>query len=573
MHFRTRLFLTFLLIIVLSQLPIGIAFIIEPYFAPSSSHTSLQTVYPNLFSVLLDSLAALSNRYRWLKKELILSSLLTTACLILFALWISKRLSSPLNKLSHTASQISDGYRFTSSSQVQRHPETRLISKTITALQADIEKRDKTLLLQTRSDPLTQLPNQVAAFDSLEDLVAQQTPFTIMRLALHELRAINSTFGYSVGDQVLIAIADRLRDFSSPQHHPYRLTNNEFLIINEGDPSNSAWLELLIQHLSNTIAVNHLSTVKPICSIGSVSFPSDGNSVQQLFRRADIALQQAQDKAVRYEFYTEELDKLQLRKRTLINDLPNAVTHDELWIDYQPKAALESQKAEHFEALIRWHHPTLGLIRPDEFIELAERSGNISLLSQWMLVHVCQQLHIWNQSGQRLSVAINLSASDITNAQLPQQLEQLLETYDLDPDQLAIEVTETTAMQDMSQAVNILKEISALGIVLAIDDFGTGYSSLAQLKRLPFNELKIDKSFILRLNTDEDDRLIVRSTIELGHRLGLKVIAEGVENHETADLLSKMGCDYLQGYWISKPMPSHQVLDWLKHFKGLSPNQ
>ncbi len=572
MHFRTRLFLTLLLVIFLSQLPIGIAFIINSYLASTSADSTLQITSSHVFIALPDSLSALSNRHGWLKKELILSSFLTTACLTLFALWASRRLSSPLGKLSHMASQISDGYRFTPSSQVQRHPETRLISKTILALQADIEKRDKTLLFQTRSDPLTQLPNQVAAFDSLENLVAQQTPFTIMRLALHELRAINSTFGYSVGDQVLIAIADRLRDFSSPQHHPYRLTNNEFLIINEGDPSNSAWLELLIQHLSNTIAVNHLSTVKPICSIGSVSFPGDGSSVQQLFRRADIALQQAQDKAVRYEFYTEELDKLQLRKRTLINDLQNAVTHDELWIDYQPKAALESKKAEHFEALIRWHHPTLGLIRPDEFIELAERSGNVSLLSQWMLIHVCQQLHVWNQSGQRLSVAINLSASDITNAQLPQQLEQLLGTYDLDPGQLAIEVTETTAMQDMSQAVNILKEISALGIVLAIDDFGTGYSSLAQLKRLPFNELKIDKSFILRLNTDEDDRLIVRSTIELGHRLGLKVIAEGVENHETADLLSKMGCDYLQGYWISKPMPSHQVLDWLKHFKGLAPS-
>lgn len=559
MHFRTRLFLTFLLVIFLSQLPIGIAFIIEPYLASS----------PDLVNALPSSLSALSNRYAWLKKELILSSLLTMGCLILFSLWISKRLSSPLSKLGHAASQI----RFTPSSQVQKHPETRLISQTILALQTDIETRDKTLLLQTKSDSLTQLPNQVAAFDSLESLVAQQAPFTMMRLALHELRAINSTFGYSVGDQVLIAIADRLRDFSSTQHHPYRLTNNEFLIINEGDPSNSAWLELLIQHLSNTIAVNHLSTVKPICSIGSVSYPNDGNSVQQLFRRADIALQHAQDKAVRYECYTEDLDKLQLRKRTLINDLPNAVTHDELWVDYQPKTALNSGKAKHFEALIRWHHPTLGLIRPDEFIELAERSGNISLLSQWMLIHVCQQLHVWNQSGQRLSVAINLSANDITNAQLPQQLEQLLKTYNLAPCQLAIEVTETTAMQDMSQVVNILKEISTLGIVLAIDDFGTGYSSLAQLKRLPFNELKIDKSFILRLNTDEDDRLIVRSTIELGHRLGLKVIAEGVENYETAVLLSKMGCDYLQGYWIAKPMPSHQVLNWLKHFKGLTPGQ
>jgi EAL domain-containing protein (putative c-di-GMP-specific phosphodiesterase class I) len=219
---------------------------------------------------------------------------------------------------------------------------------------------------------------------------------------------------------------------------------------------------------------------------------------------------------------------------------------------------------------MRWRHPSLGFVPPDEFIGLAERSGNIRMLSQWMLAHVCAQLHAWQQRGYRLSIAVNLSASDVMDRQLAAHLGCLLERYDLMPDQLSLEVTESAVMQDVDAAMATLLELNHLGLRIAIDDYGTGYSSLAQIKRLPVDELKIDKSFVLALDTQQDDFTIVRSTIEMGHSLGLRLVAEGVENRASSELLSELGCDYLQGYWIAKPMPSNALTDWLDNFTPLA---
>lgn len=564
MQLKTRLFITLFSVTLLSMLAVGFAFLTTPFLASLNQYSL--TSYSAFINTLPDSFEAFSTLDFRLGKTFMLSLCVTFTGLLVFCLWLSRWLSLPLSQLAQASRQIKDGYRFSPSSRVYRHSETRLIARTLLNLQTDAEKRDSALVADARNDRLTKLPNQLAAIDTLESLIDQQRPFIVLRMALHDLRAINSTFGYSVGDQMLSVIADRLRQLTTLRHHAFRLTDNEFLIIHEDDQPDARWLPLFLHHLSHTITVNAHSSITPAYSIGEVSFPATGNTTQQLLQRADIALQQARDKGVQYERYSEGLDKLHLRRRTLINDLPKAVSQNEFWIDYQPKVSVETGQVRHFEALIRWHHPSLGLIRPDEFIELAERSGNVSLLSQWLLTQVCQQLHIWNQSGRLLSVAINLSANDIIDSGLPIQLTHLIKCYDLEPWQLSIEVTESTAMQDANLAVNVLKEIAALGVSLAIDDFGTGYSSLAQLKRLPFNKLKIDKSFILGLSTGSDDLLIVRSTIELGHRLGLKVVAEGVENQAAASLLYEMGCDFLQGYWISKPMPSHQVLSWLESF-------
>ncbi len=237
---------------------------------------------------------------------------------------------------------------------------------------------------------------------------------------------------------------------------------------------------------------------------------------------------------------------------------------------YQPKVGTRNGRVDQCEALMRWRHPSLGFVPPDEFISLAERSGSISMLSHWMLANVCAQLHAWQQRGYHLSVAVNLSASDVMDRQLATYLASLLERYRLAPARLSIEVTESAVMQDVDAAMATLIELNQLGLRIAIDDYGTGYSSLAQIKRLPVDELKIDKSFVLAIDSQKDDLTIVSSTIEMGHSLGLRLVAEGVENRASAELLSKLDCDYLQGYWIAKPMQADELPAWLDNFTPLS---
>ncbi len=321
--------------------------------------------------------------------------------------------------------------------------------------------------------------------------------------------------------------------------------------------------------LSQSINVDE-TLITPSFSSGQVNYPAHGNSPLLLMRRADIVLDKALVHRQRHELYAEGLDEQHLRKLMLIRDLQGAVDNGELWMAYQPKVDTRTQQVCQFEALMRWRHPRLGFVPPDEFIELAERSGNIDLLSRWMLSHVCHQLHVWQCKGYHLSVAINLSASDVVDATLPHRISQLLSQNNLTPDQLAIEVTESAVMEDVDAATQTLIALNQRCLKVAIDDYGTGYSSLAQIKRLPIDELKIDKSFVMQLDTQEGDQTIVRSTIEMGHNLGLKIVAEGVENSASAERLSQFGCDYLQGYWIAKPMPGDEVITWLDNFTPLA---
>lgn len=490
--------------------------------------------------------------------------------LTLLSLWLSKHLSKPLKLLDKIAKSPHNNPLSALPTSVYRYTETRTIATHLTSLRSTIKKQESSLFYQSQYDDLTGLPNYQSALETLDTEVHKDNPFNIIHITLHELRSINGTFGYTTGDQVLKESADRLRHLASAGHRPFRLYNNEFLFLSEGEEVDSNWLNLLIDALSAPIVLQGKASIKPDFSIGKASHPSDGNSAQVLLRRTDIALYDAHKKAITYAPYTPELERLNTRKTIIINDLQSSIRNQELWLDYQPKVETQSGGVKHFEALMRWNHPTLGFIFPDEFIGIAEQTGSIGLLSGWLMTHVCQQLHMWKQSGNLLCVAINLSANDISDPDLPQRIHRLLTDYELAPWQLSIEITESAAMEDMVQAIEVLKQLSLLGITLAIDDFGTGYASLSQLKQLPVDELKIDKSFVLRLHTEEHNLAIVRSTIELGHILSLKVVAEGVENIESANALIDLGCDFLQGYWIAKPMPAHQVIGWLQKFKPLA---
>ena len=266
--------------------------------------------------------------------------------------------------------------------------------------------------------------------------------------------------------------------------------------------------------------------------------------------------------------YEQGQDEQHQRRLALARDLGTAVEQDELAMVYQPKIVARSGDVMGFEALMRWNHARFGFVPPDEFIALAEQTGRITQLTQWMLRTVCRQIDLWAQQGERVCVAINLSAQDVMDITLPERIHLLLQDYQLGPEQLRLEVTESALIQDPALAQSNLNALRDAGLHIAVDDYGTGYSSLSQLKRLPVQELKIDKSFILKLDHDSEDRIIVRSTIELAHSLGLSVVAEGVETEASRRLLATMGCDVLQGYLISRPMPSDQIISWLGHYRN-----
>lgn len=487
----------------------------------------------------------------------------------LLTIWFSKYISSPIRLLSSMANSI-ERRRFADiPKQAYRYKEVSVIATQLAALKNTLNKQESSINYQKKHDKLTSLYNYQAAIEAIELCLHREDPFNIIRLSLDDFRSIKGTFGYTIGDQILITTASRLRELATANRLPFRLYNNEFLILSYGEEINKTWLSLLFETLSTPISLHSTASVRPTFTLGVANYPVDGNVAQLLLRRSDIAINEAYKNGIKYKRYTDEIEQHNLRKTIIINDLPSAIANHELWMDYQPKVDIATGEVKHFEALVRWRHATLGLIFPDEFIELAEQMGFIRQLSYWVMTHVCQQLHLWKQNGHLLSVAINLSANDINDLTLPSHIEKLLSDYELMPWQLSLEITESAAMKDMDTAITVLNKISSLGITLAIDDFGTGYSSLLQLKQLPVNELKIDKSFVLDLNTESSNLPIVSSTIELGHALGLTIIAEGVENAESAETLAALGCHFLQGYWISKPMPAHQVITWLSKFEKL----
>ncbi|XQU07425.1 EAL domain-containing protein [Halomonas sp. LY9] len=518
-----------------------------------------------LIQLSRDELLGAYSRLQWQLLSIVALMLLLT---LVVAMWSARSISKPLIALAQAAKRIGQGERIEHISSGSSVKETNQLAATLLSMQEDIAKREATLLHQSRHDLLTNLPNRVSAFEDLQCYIQASKPFTLLRFSINDFRDINDTFGYELGDHLLVTLAKRMQDLPSPVMNAYRLDGDELMLVIDQADLDRRRREAMMEQISEPISLDK-SLIMPSLSAGEVSYPTHGDNAQLLLRRSDIALDQARRHRHSHERYVDGQDEQHLRQLMLIRDLQEAVGNGELWMAYQPKVDTTTGGVCQFEALMRWRHPTLGFVPPDEFIGLAERSGNIGLLSDWMLAHVCEQLYHWKRQGHHLSVAINLSASDVIDPGLPMHISELFESYDLTPDQLALEVTESAVMQDVEAATETLMALSQMGLKIAVDDYGTGYSSLAQIKRLPVDELKIDKSFVLKLDTQQEDLTIVRSTIEMGHHLGLKIVAEGVENSASAEILSQLRCDYLQGYWIAKPMPADAITGWLDEFKPL----
>nr|WP_298416207.1 bifunctional diguanylate cyclase/phosphodiesterase [uncultured Halomonas sp.] len=423
-----------------------------------------------------------------------------------------------------------------------------------------------THLQHRQTDPLTGIGTYSLAHHEIRKLVATDTAFLIIRLSIDNINRINKTLGYDVGDQLLVALTHRLLRIKYHHGRLYRLGGNEFLLLVAPPFVGDTLLERLREQLSQPLKLSGTSLI-PTISMAVLHSPEDGKDARQLLHRSSIALIQARHSREGFHAYQSGLDHRHAREKQLLGDLVDAVQDQQLRVVYQPKIRFDDGSVTGFEALLQWQHPTLGLLYPDEFLPLAVHSGHMALVGQWLIGQVMDHMAAWQAKGHALQIAINLSAIDLDDPQLARRLLAGLQRKHIAPTQLMLEITEQTMMRDPASVAVLLEELRKEGVTVAIDDFGTGYSSLTQLRRLPLDVLKIDKSFVMNLTKQREDATIVHSSIALAHDFGLEVVAEGVETPQQFALLSDAGCDQAQGYLIARPMDEDRVLDWLAEYR------
>src|ERR1051325_6742554 len=495
-----------------------------------------------------------------------LSSLILLAAVVA-AVIFARSVSRPLQVLAEGAGRIGRG-DYVEPIVVEQQDEIGQLAVAFNQMQSAIAAREDQIKHQSTHDALTGLPNRTLFIDRVTQSIAasRRTGASVgmIMMDVDRFKEINDTLGHHFGDQLLIEIGRRLERTSRALDTVARLGGDEFTV-KFTVPSVERAMELAQRGGTAFAAPFVLGDVSidVDASLGIALFPAHAEDADTLMKRADIAMYEAKKSLSGIAVYESGRDEHSLRRLSLMMELKQAILRDELELYFQPKIDVRSERVVHAEALIRWKHSVHGIMRPDEFIPLAEQSGNIGLITKWVLRKAIAQCAAWNRSGLDMTVAVNLSALDLFDSELPTFISGLLSEEGLSPTRLVLEITESAVMQDTAYALKILSDLKARGVVLAIDDFGTGYSSLGHLKRLPVDELKIDKSFVLNLTENsKDDLMIVRSTIELGHNMGLVVIAEGVETLESWRILKRLGCDMAQGYFMSPPLPAAKFHEW-----------
>lgn len=431
---------------------------------------------------------------------------------------------------------------------------------------------ENSLLRMAQYDFLTGLPNRQQLQQQLDKILVDagrlQRRVAVICVGLDDFKGINEQFSYQAGDQLLLALADRLRAHSGRLGALARLGGDQFALVQADieQPYEAAELaQSILDDLEAPFALD-LQEIRLRATIGITLFPEDGDSTEKLLQKAEQTMTLAKSRSRnRYQFYIASVDSEMRRRRELEKDLREALSRNQLFLVYQPQISYRDQRVVGVEALLRWQHPELGMVPPDQFIPLAEQNGNIVAIGEWVLDQACRQLREWHDQGfSELRMAVNLSTVQLHHSELPRVVNNLLQIYRLPPRSLELEVTETGLMEDISTAAQHLLSLRRSGALIAIDDFGTGYSSLSYLKSLPLDKIKIDKSFVQDLLEDDDDATIVRAIIQLGKSLGMQVIAEGVETAEQEAYIVAQGCHEGQGYHYSKPLPARELTAFLK---------
>jgi len=480
----------------------------------------------------------------------------------------------PLRALALAARRMTSG-DYSGEIPVRGQNEFSELASAFNAMQDAISEREQRIMVQARQDPLTGLGNRSIARGSLLKAIrhaqAEQGSCAALTIDLRRFKEVNDVFGHQAGDNLLQIVALRLLSSIKDNDEVIRLGADVFLVILSDVDAIAAMTvaRRINTALSQTVELQDLN-LSITAHTGVALYPEHANESEELMRRSDIAMHVAKETGIQVSLYQSGTDEQHLRRLGLLRDLKVALEQDGLHMCYQPKAALLDHDYIGAEALIRWHHPQFGPQNPEEFIGIAESAGYINILTRWMLKQTIGQLGMWHQLGVRVHLSVNISAQDLLDNELPGYIADLLTNHDVTANYLCLEITESSIMQDEQQSLIMLNRFKGMGLRLSVDDFGTGFSSLSQLKRLPVDELKIDKSFILKLDESEDDVVIVRSTIELGHNMGLSVVAEGVENNASLGILGQYGCDMIQGYYLGKPMPPDDLSNWAARWREVA---
>ena len=413
-------------------------------------------------------------------------------------------------------------------------------------------------------DPLTNLPNRTLIQDrlalTLKAAERAQAPFAVMLMDLDHFKEVNDTFGHHSGDQLLTAVGACLAASLRGADTIGRLGGDEFAIILPNTDKDGAVYVAgrLFKALEQPVQLSNVSLMVG-ASLGIAIYPEHGVDEGTLFKHADVAMYEAKQGRLGYSIYNKNIDIHSPRRIELMNELRVAVENGQMQLYYQPIMDIASGTIRGVEALARWPHPEKGFVSPDQFIPMIEQTGLIRPFTAWVINEALCQWAAWRAQGVDLVVSVNLSMRNLQDKEFPKQLDALLQKWSVPPHVLMLEVTESAMMGDPEHALQTLNYFRNLGAGVGIDDFGTGYSSLSYLKRMPVNELKIDRSFVKDMCHDKDDAVIVRSTIDLAHNLGLIVVAEGVEDEATLSLLKDLNCDMAQGYYFSRPVPAEQI--------------
>ena len=422
---------------------------------------------------------------------------------------------------------------------------------------------------QALHDALTGLPNRTLFRDRTRQaiLAAQRNDdsVAVLLMDLDRFKEVNDTLGHGSGDVLLGQLAGRLQGALRESDTIARLGGDEFGVLLpkvSGVPAVVDVAERIRDVLKEPFVLHDLPLVVE-ASVGAAIYPTDGHDVDTLIQRADVAMYLAKSTNSDFELYDPRHDEYDPNRLVLVGELRRALAEKEIVLYFQPKAELRTGDVKGAEALVRWRHPQRGLLLPDEFIPLAQHTGLIRPLTLYVLDEALRQSALWRLDGFDLRVAVNVAMRNLLDMQFPDDVAELLARWEVAPDHLELEITESTIMADPFRARQVLTRLSQMGVRLSIDDFGTGYSSLGCLRRLPVREIKIDKSFVMNMTEDENDAVIVRSTIDLGRNLGLEVVAEGVESAEIWRELDQYGCDVAQGFFVSRPVPAEELTTWL----------
>ena len=533
----------------------------EHHYFARKVNISSETSLPANITLALDTSDSF-NAFTSIQITILAFTVIAIFIALALSMLLSRNVSQPVSNLVAAVNKVASGNYGATLEKPSKLKEISELANAVDSMQASIKSREKHIRYQAQHDVLTGLYNRNFVEDYFENQMAEKKSVQVIAITVLGFRTINDLYGYSNGDNTLKTLAVRLQRWPGTSA---RLAGGEILYITEQHLTEDQLNTL--RHILEQPVESNLIAIPVKVAMAIINCPQDASTSEELFRKMNIVTDEAIHSGNWCVNYRAELEDKYSRRLSITTELKRALAsqQDELSMVYQPKVDLASMRVSSMEALIRWNNSVLGFVPPDEFITIAEQAGLIEQVTTWVMQQTITDLAYFRSKGYHFTVAMNLSTQDIQNKVLLNKLVQKLNDEGLSPEALELEITESDLVADASLAIENLSELTARGFHFAIDDFGTGYSSLAYLKNLPVKTIKIDKSFILSLASDENDQQIVHTVLRLASAFQLKVVAEGVEDKASLEILKEWGCDVVQGYFISRPLNKNDLEAWLQH--------